>query len=207
MRLASWTINIVMAAVFTALFLSGCARRHKLTPDGLAWLERSAKDKDQIFVYPHKRVVAVYERLKEASVVVDRTVKQDSQTLKKIVPLERNEAGQIIDRSDRNGVPMLWISFNPKCNARDCAFGFVRTEDELYKLVETPTYEGFRLLGVYRKSETRRNRMKKRKVKAFGEANEVYTLKRGKRVPTVWLDIKKRINADEEREVERQGGR
>lgn len=207
MRLVTTRINIVICAVFTALCLVGCARRHKLTPDGLAWLERSAETKDQIFVYPHKRVLAVYERLEDSSVVVDRTVKQDSRTRKKIVLLERNEAGQIVERGEKNGVPLLWISFRTDCDRKECAFGFVRTEDNLFKLVETPSYAGFRLLGVYRKTETKRNRMKKRKVKAFGEANEVYTVKRRKRVLTVWLDIKKRINADEQREVERQGGR
>lgn len=207
MRLVTGNLVVAIFTVFTALFLGGCARRFKLTPEGLENLERIAVQKDQIFVYPHKRVLAVYERLEEEKVAVGRTVTEDSRTRKKIVLLERNDAGQIVDRGDKNGVPILWVSFRRDCEVRDCAFGFVRTEDNLFKLVETPTYAGFRLVSVYRKSETKRNRMKRRKVKALGEANDVYTVQRRKRVLTVRLDVKKRINADEERELDPQGGR
>lgn len=185
---------------------SGCARRFKLTPQELARLDR-ATNPDQIFAYSHKRFIVIYELDTEKAFELGRTVKVDVERVRPVVFVDRNKAGQIVVRDESNGVPRLWVSFRKDCNEASCAYGFVRTEDNLYKLAFVPEREGYKLLAVYRKAERPRTRMKKGKVKALGEANEVYLVKRKRRVKTVYLDVKKRIRENEVRTIEEEEGR
>lgn len=195
----TWRVLVRVVIVSVATTIStGCARRYKVTPEGLAQLERRAGSQDKVFVYPHNRLISVYQLDLEKIYKPGQTVKIDVERQIDRVVLKRSSPGQIIAKGDQNGVPILWVSFDPECNDPSCSFGFVRTEDDLYKLaVVPPPRDGYKPAEVYRRSETKRNRMKRRKVKALGEANEVYTVKRKWRVLTIRLDVKKRIRERE----------
>lgn len=188
-------------------FATGCTRRFKLTPTELARLERRAQNPEDVFVYPHRKVIVVYRLDTELEYQSGRTVKIDLERETLVEVLKRNKAGQIVGKGDQNGVPILWVSFRPSCEEPRCAFGFVRTEDNLYKLAVVPLREGYKPPTTYRRTETKRNKTKKRKVKTLAEANEVYTVKRGKRVKWVHLDVKKRIREREKRRIEVHEGR
>jgi hypothetical protein len=203
---SSTALLALMCVCMCLLVASGCARRFKLTPQELARLDR-ATNPDQIFAYSHKRFIVIYELDSEKAFELGRTVKVDVEKVRPLVFVDRTSAGQIIARDESNGVPRLWVSFRKDCNDPSCAYGFVRTEDNLYKLAFVPERAGYKLLAVYRKSERPRNKMKKGKVKALGEANEVYLVKRKRRVKTVHLDVKKRIREDEVRTIEEEKGR
>ncbi len=186
---------------------SGCARRFKLTPEELSRLDRKAKNPEDLYAYPHRRFVVKYALDTEKSFELGRTVKQDVQKELDIKVVLRKASGQIIARDESNGVPRLWLSFSASCNDQSCAYGFVRTEDNLYKLAFVPDRPGYKLLAVYRRNERPRQKMKKGKVSALGEANEVFLIKRKRRVKTIHLDVKKRIREDEIRTIEEEKGR
>ena len=200
------TVLAVMFVLGAALSLTGCTRRYKLTPDGLSYLERRAREQgrdDQVFVLPHNRILALYQLDVEKAYEAGKTVKVDVEHRLKRVLLKRKKMGQIVAKGDLNGVPVLWVSFAQDCNEQACAFGFVRTERELYELAVVPLREGYKPAVMYRRTEVKRNRMKKHKVKALGEANKVYAVKRKRGALTVRLDFKRQTREREtsEREV------
>lgn len=217
--LADSRIASALALGLCVLSSSGCARRFKLTPDELTALDkrvenyeqRASQDpetkKEEVFVYPHRRFIVKYELSTESSVKLDRTINTVLEKQSPLVFVLRSRAGQIVEREESNGVPLVWVSFERECNTRDCAFGFVRTEDNLHKLAFVPPREGYAVQAVYRRNERPRNIMKKAKVAALGEANFVYLVKRRHRVRTVYLDVKKRIRTKEYRSIEVQEGR
>jgi len=186
---------------------TGCARRFKLTPDELARLDRKARNPEDLYAYPHRRFIVKYVLDTEKSFELGRQINVDVQKELDIKVVLRTASGQIIARDESNGVPRLWVSFSASCNEQACAYGFVRTEDNLYKLAFVPDRPGYKLAAVYRRAERPRQKMKKGKVSALGEANEVYLIKRKRRVKTIHLDIKKRIREDEIRTVEEEKGR
>jgi len=206
-----WRGSSALLALVTFMTLltavSGCARRFKLTPDELARLDKRVTNPEQLYAYPHRKIILIYELDTEQKVELGRTVNIDVQKERPLVMVYRTASGQIIERDESNGVPRLWLSFRKDCNDQSCAFGFVRTEDNLYKLAFVPEREGYKLLAIYRRVERKRNKMKKGKVSALGEANEVYLIKRKRRVKTIHLDVKKRIREDEIRTIEEEKGR
>jgi len=212
-------IAAALAVGLCLLSPSGCARRFKLTPDELASLDKRVVDyerraaldprtkKEEVFVYTHRRFIVKYELNTEKAYEMGRTSNVQLESEQPLVFVLRSRAGQIIAREESNGVPLLWVSFTTACNTKDCAFGFVRTEDNLHKLAFVPPRESFKLQAVYWRNERKRAVMKRKKVKGLGEANEVYVLKRKRRVKTVYLDVIKRIRRDENRTIEVQDGR
>lgn len=227
MRIHSYFGSKIAAALtvgLCALLSAGCTRRVRLTPEELLDLDRRiaryeqrvAVDpntkKEELFVYTHRRFIVKYEASTEIDSTVGRNIYQEVEKRQPLVFIIRSRAGQIIAREENNGVPLLWVSFD-KCDSKDCAFGFVRTEDNLHKLVFVPPLpgvpprEGFKVQSVYRRYERPRNVMKKAKIAALGEANEVYVVKRKRRVKTVFLDVRKRIREKELREIEVKEGR
>ena len=199
----SWVSLIALVMVAS----SGCARRFKLTPEELARLDRKARNPEDLYAYPHRRFIVKYTLDTEKSFELGRTVKQDVQKELDLKVVLRTAAGQIIARDESNGVPRLWLSFSSSCNEQACAYGFVRTEDNLYKLAFVPDRPGYKLTAVYRRAERPRQKMKLGKVSALGEANEVYLIKRKRRVRTIHLDVKKRIREDEIRTIQEEKGR
>lgn len=209
----------VLVMGLSVLLAAGCARRFKLTPDELVSLDervtsyerRLAVDpqaaKAEVFVYTHRRFIVKYEQNTEKSVEVGRTVDMALMSERPLIFILRSRAGQIVARDESNGVPRLWVSFSSECNIMDCAYGFVRTEDNLHKLAYVPAREGFALQAVYYRHERPGRIMKKMKIRTNGEANHVYVLKRKRRVKTVYLDVKKRIRRDEYRTIEVPDGR
>ena len=219
MRVQRFVGSKIASALAVGLcFLSstGCARRFKLTPDELTALDKRVVDyerraaldpqakKEEVFVYTHRRFIAKYERSTERAHEMGRTVKVALEEERKLVLVRRSSPGQIIAREESNGVPLLWVSFDIKCNTKDCAFGFVRAEDNRHKLAYVPPREDFKFQALYWRNERPRDIMKKKKIKGVGEANFVYVLKRWHRVKTVYLDVKKRIKTDENRTFEVQ---
>lgn len=216
----------VAAALAVGLLVlsAGCTRRLKLTPEELIDLDRRvaiyeqrvaidpSTQKDELFVYTHRRFIVKYERVMEKSFAMGHKVDLTRERLSPISFIKYSSPGQIIAREESNGVPLLWVSFD-ECNVKECSYGFVRTEDNLYKLAFVPALpfvppeEGYKLKAVYRRYERPKKIMKKAKVAALGEANEVYVLKRKRRVKTVFLDVKKRIREKEERILDVKEGR
>jgi hypothetical protein len=217
-------ITLAALALLVALTTSGCTRRVRLTPQELYDLDRrvaryeervktdpNAK-KQELFVYAHRRFIVEYQADVETAADVGRKFAIDIEAKRPLTFIRRHSAGQIIAREEHNGVPLLWVSFD-ECDIKDCAFGFVRTEDNLHKLVFVPALpdieerEAFKLKAVYHRSESARRVMRRNKVKSLGEANEVYVLKRKRRVKTIHLDVRKRLRKKEYRTLDIKEGR
>lgn len=214
-----------LAVGLCVLASMGCTRRLKLTPEELLDLDRrvalyeqrAAIDpntpRDELFVYAHRRFFVKYERVEEKSFAMGHKVDLTRERKTPMAVIEYSSPGQIIAREESNGVPLLWVSYD-ECNVKECAYGFVRTEDNLHKLAFVPAQpfvppeEGYKLKTVYHRYERPKKIMRKTKVAALGEANEVYVLKKRKRrVKTVYLDVRKRIREKEERILDVKKGR
>jgi hypothetical protein len=227
MRIHSYFGSKIAAALsvgLCVLLAAGCTRRVRLTPEELLDLDRRIADyerrkeidpntpKEQMFVYTHRRFIVKYERVKETAFAMGHKVDLKRERETPITLVYYSLPGQIIAREESNGVPLLWVSFD-ECDAKECAFGFVRTEDNRHKLAYVPAMpfvppqEGFKIQALYRRYERPRSIMKKAKVNALGEANEVYVVKRKRRVKTIFLDVKKRVREKEQRILDVKEGR
>jgi hypothetical protein len=190
---------------------SGCARRFKLTPKELEKVEARAGTSEGLRVFVHRKTILFYEEeVSQDSFVVDRQIKERRIREPYILPITRRTPGKILGVSEQNGMPILWVTFDQRiCDEVACGIGFVRTEDDLYKLAVLPLREGYKPPVVYRRTEKKRNKMGLGKVKALAEANDVYVISRGKkrrRVKTVHLDVKKNVRETERRKIDRPTG-
>ena len=186
----------------------------RLTPQELAKIEDKGGGLDSLRVHVRRKTILRYdeEEAKE-SFEVNRQVTERQLREPKVIPIGRGTRGMIIGDGERNGMRILWVSFDlRKCDALDCALGFVRTEDERYKLAVVPRREGYLPAKVYRAREKRRTRLSLGKVEALAEANDVYLSKpkrkrvKKRRIKTIELDFKKNLRIRERRDVDRPDG-
>lgn len=193
-------LALLLVALSGVLADAGCTRRFRLTPDELARVEEKEGSADDLRVYVRRKTILRHdEESSEESFEVQREVKERRIRRPKVIALGRNTAGKILGVGDRNGMPILWVTFDLKlCDATSCALGFVRTEDERYKLAVVPQLAGYKEPKVFRKREKKRALLTLGKVEALAEANDVYLIKpkrrvKKRRIKTIELDIKKNV--------------
>lgn len=187
------------------LLLPACARRFKLADVDLEEARESNALGD-LRVFPSNRTITNYDEPAARTVTVDRTIRQRSRRERRPRILGRNTSGAIISEDLLNGQKLLWITFDRNCATPECAYGFVQVEDMRYLLVHVPEREGFAPPRSYRSLRLKRHKLKKGHLRSLSEANQVYRLERKRRVPVVFLEVK-RANQDRVRERrERESG-
>lgn len=178
-----------------------------LSPEEFQRIDKQEQATEALRVYVSKRLVVVYEADdRDQSYEVDRTINtaQDRQLLRVII--SRSTMGQIIDTEDRNGAPLLWVTFSSRCKDKDCAYGFVQTEDGVFRLTEVPERDGYKPAKVYFKRDPKKA-MGLGKLKSLAEKNEVYVFKKKNgKVKTIDLIVKKRTDNKRQVDTIRDGG-
>ena len=185
-----WGRAAAALAVSLLVLPAGCARRFKLSDFDLA----EAKDSDaldKLRVYPSNRTLSFYDEPGLTSVIVEKKIQERSRRDRRGQILGRNTSGLIVGDDRLNGQRLLWVTFTPQCASPECAYGFVQVEDTRYVLMHVPEREGFGKPRVFRSIKMKRHQMKKGQLRSLAEANKVYRLKRKRRVPTVFLEIKR----------------
>lgn len=185
---------------------TGCAKRLTLTPGEFERIEKREQATEDLRVYVGKKLVVIYELGDDAaSYEVDKNINTSSEQNILRVIIARSTKGVIIDSEDKNGAPLLWVTFSPKCNDKDCAFGFVQTEDGVFRLTIAPERDGYKSPKPYFRAETRP--MTHGKLKSLAEKNNVFLWKnpRGK-IFTTDLIVKKRTDTKRRTETIRNGG-
>jgi len=183
-------------ALLAALGLSGCAQRRLLTNQVLDEA-RKQKSVEQLRAYVSNRTIASYDQRLLEERRMGREVVDRSERRRLRRTLGRQQRGKIIKVDKLNGQTLLWVSFERTCQSPDCAFGFVSTEDERYRLVQAPVRSGYEAPSMYRGVATKRQKMAKGKLKALSDANAVYKLNRKrkrKRHLSVILELKKQVD-------------
>lgn len=184
---------------------SGCATRLKLADVDL----QEAKETDALGalrVYPSNRTISVYDEPALTAVTIDREIRQSSRRKRHKQILRRGTSGAIIGEDLLNGQKLLYITFSRSCATPECAYGFVQVEDGRYVLVHSPERDGYAPPKVHRSIFIKRHRMKKGFLRALTEANKVYKLDRKRRVPVVFLEIKRSKRDKVEGQSERESG-
>lgn len=178
--------------LLACLNLCACAARQILSDRRLAEADAGGAG-NVLRVYVSHRTITVYDR----GVVDEKFVRKqiDERKLKDRVKVKlgRNDSGIVVDEELKNGQRLLWISFDRRCG-RECAFGFVHTEDGRYRLVELPEREGYNKPYVYRSIKIKRHKMRHGRLRSLSDANEVYELQRRRKRAnrTVFLEFKLR---------------
>ncbi|MCA9705647.1 MAG: hypothetical protein KDK70_07360 [Myxococcales bacterium] len=190
----AWGRAAAVLAVLLLLLDTGCARRFKLSDPDLAEAKESNALGD-LRVYPSNRTISLYDEPAMRSVTIEREIRQRSRRERRGRILRRNTPGAIIDEGLLNGQKLLWVTFDRQCATPECAYGFVQVEDARYVLAHVPEREGYKPPRVHRSLVIKRHQMKKGHLRSLAEANQVYRLKRKRRVPTVFLEVK-RANQD-----------
>lgn len=197
----------VLALALGLLTSSGCARRLELTPGEFERIDKQEQATEALRVYVSKRLIVVYEAdERDAKYQVDRTINtsQDRQLLRVII--SRGTMGQIIDTEDRNGAPLLWVTFSSRCKEKDCSYGFVQTEDGVFRLTVVPERDGYLAPKVYFRNEPKKQ-MALGKLKSLAEKNSVFVFKKKNgKVRTIDLIVKKRTDNKRQVDTIRDGG-
>ncbi len=185
---------------------TSCARRLILTPAEYERIEKREQATEDLRVYVSKKLIVVYEREDDAATYeVDKTIKTSSEQNLLRVIIAKNTKGLIIDAEDRNGAPLLWVTFNSRCKDKDCAFGFVQAEDGVFRLHSAPEREGYKPGKPHFKSE--KKQMKLGKLKSLAEKNDVFLWKnKREKIFTIDLIVKKRNVKKRDVTTERGGG-
>jgi hypothetical protein len=195
-------------AVATALLaLSGCARRFYLQPKELEKVQTQA-GVQPLRVYTHRRLIALYdEKDVDEKFRVEREIKESARNeqVKKIIT--RNTAGLILKIDESNGMPLLWVTFDPGCTETDCAFAFAQAEDGRYRLHSVPTRMGYKDPRSFRAIVWKKRRLRPGKMSSLAEANDVYLVKkRNGKILTIDLDVKKKVDRRTQTDTERSRG-
>lgn len=172
---------------------AACTPREYLTPRGLSDIQRRDTELDMIRVYPSATFITLYSRPLGEEYDIERSqgaVIDTFQARRIEVPTDRKRPGAILGIERRGKQLQLWVSFDTECQERSCAYGFIQTEDGLYRLFQVPNIERYAEPFVYRKRISRRKRMKKTKVFSRSRATPVYFTTRGI-TASIALEIKR----------------
>lgn len=173
--------------------LAACAPREYLTPRGLADIQRRDAKLEMIRVYPSATFITLYSRPLGENYDIERSqgaVIDTFQGRQIEVPTGRKRPGAILELDRSSGRLVIWVTFDTKCTERKCAYGFVQTEDALYRLFQVPAIDRYAEPFVYRKRISRRKRMKKTKIYSRSRSTPVYFTTRGI-TASIALEIKR----------------
>lgn len=186
-------LKVGLGLVLGAGALGACAPREYLTPAGLSEIMARDPELQMVRVYPSAKFIVVYQRGLGEDYDIERSegsVVNTFEARRVEVPIPRDLKGAILEAVQEEGRVVLWISFDTKCQARDCAYGFAQTEDGLYRLFQAPPVPQYSEPTLYRKRISRRKRMSKTKVYSRSRSLPVYFTTRGM-TASIALEIKK----------------
>jgi hypothetical protein len=191
------------------LTTTSCAKRLILTPGEYERIEKREMAVEDLRVYVGKKLVVLYELEDDAATYkVEKTIKTSAEQNLVRVIIDKNTKGLILDTEDKNGAPLLWVTFNSRCKDKDCAFGFVQTEDGVFRLTSVPERDGYKKPRVYYKREkNEKKRMALGKLRSLAEKNDVYLFKnKREKIFTIDLIVKKRTDTKRTVKTERGSG-
>ena len=96
-------------------------------------------------VYPSVKFVSYYERELGQDLSVGGTqgeVQTGYRAQRVEIPFAKSLPGAIVGVDTHEGMPLLWVTFDPQCASERCALGFVLSHDQLYRLVHVPRLAG-----------------------------------------------------------------
>lgn len=196
--------------LLTALVVSGCARRLDLTPTELARIKEKDPELKILRVFPNKKLISLYResQVAQSLEVGKRKITERGAYRPLEIIVGGSTPGKIIETTELNGMPLMWVSFDNDCDNTACAYGFALTELGLYSLIKVPDREKYETPVSYRKNKFKRNELKYTKQKSLAEANEVFaaTRKRSGKVLTIDLQIRKDTYRPTRADRKRAGG-
>ena len=197
----------VMLALILGSGASGCARRIVLDPPELSRVEALPQGISALRVYASETIVLVYPSAKKAqSYDVDRTIRDKSNSSSFELIVSRKTPGLVIDEDQSNGQRRLWVTFDPSCRKKDCAFGFVLTEEGEYALAELPSRRGYAEPVAFIRRPKKKFELKRGRLHSLAEANEVWVRGQGKDAQIVYLEAKKKVARGHRRSTTRSRG-
>jgi len=197
-----------LLAALALVAASGCAKRFALKPDELEKVQLEA-GVNPLRVYTSERLVTTWvEGQKNEQFEDDRQIRQASARLRIKNVTTKTDSGLILAIEELNGMPLLWVTFSADCREPACAFGFVQTEDGLYRLFKSPPLEGYAEPANYYKWLWKKyRRMKPGKMKSLGEANAVLVnKKKNGKLRTIYLEVIKVVDDRTRTRTRRSGG-
>jgi outer membrane lipoprotein SlyB len=181
----------VLTAVLIAA--SGCANRQLVTSSVMRDIQARDPKLTKIRVYPAVTFVVVHTKALGDDVRVSGqagTVREDIRGRRVEVEVNRTRPGAIVAVETLEGQPALWVTFDDECTVRDCAFGFVRTEDGKYRLFHVPLLPGYSEPAVFRKRIAPNKAMEKTRIFSKSKGASVYFTMRGQ-IASIALEVKK----------------
>jgi hypothetical protein len=210
MRAASFGPGTVLLAAIALGGGGGCAKRLALEQKELEKVQGAGEaGLDSLRVYTSERLVTTWvEGNVNEQFEVDRQIREASARLRIKNVTTTGDSGKILKIEELNGMPLLWVTFSASCGQPDCAFGFVQTEDGLYRLFKSPALEGYADPANYYKWLWKKyRRMKLGKMKSLGEANDVLVnKKRNGKLRTIFLEVDKLVDDRTRTRTRRSGG-
>jgi hypothetical protein len=200
-------VALLVAMGWPQLVLGGCAKRYPLTPDELQRVGTESREQN-LRVYTNKRLIGLYDEADvQEQYQVQKKIREasDQDRLKEVIT--NNTAGLILEQSERNGAPLLSVTFDPSCRTPACAYGFVQTETGHFRLVTVPPREGYGDPRSYRACVWKKRRLHKGKLNSLAEANEVFLVKkRNGKILTIDLTVKKVVDKRTKTKTRRNQG-
>jgi hypothetical protein len=196
-----------MIALAAGLLAStGCARRLKLSPEEFERIDTREQATDALRVYVSKKLVVIYaDEASSQDYEVNKTITEsaDIRRLKRIIG--RGTPGLVVDKDERNGAPVLWVTFTGDCKDKTCAYGFAQTEDGVFRLMESGVMDGYKAPVSFYKTE--KKQLKLGKLKSLAEKNDVLLWKNKRdKLFTIDVIVKKRKVRKRDTDVIRDEG-
>ncbi|GEM_PF-1170345 len=185
---------------------AGCVRRLQLSPGEFERIDKQEQAVDDLRVYVSKKLVVVYEADDDnADYAVDKRINVSSDQRLLRVIISKGTRGVIMDSDQKNGAPLLWVRFSSRCKDKDCAYGFVQTEDGVFRLAIVPDRDGYKQAKPHYTAD--KKPLTLNKLKSLAEKNDVYLWKNKRdKVFTIDLIVKKKTDKSRQVNTIRDGG-
>ena len=180
--------------MFAAICCTGCANREYVTPNVLLDIQRTDPEFEALRVFPSATFINVHLQALGDDTDVESQIGsvRELVTGKRVeIEIPRGEPGLIVGLDQHEGDALLWISFDERCRTQSCAYGFIQTDDGLFRLFHVPPLPGYAEPVVYRKRMTPRKAMERTKIYSRSKAAPVYFTMRGL-AASIALEIRKR---------------
>lgn len=168
--------RLLLHLVWLVALAAGCVTRHTLREhDYSGRIFTEADGPARIRLYVDRRLVIIRDDLDEPSERIAASIDKQGRRKRLRYTISKRTAGKLIAVDDRNHKPLLWLTFDPACAERSCAFGFVASDDgSAFRLAVVPDNPIFARERVYARRAGLRRPLRRGYVAARSEANPIY---------------------------------
>ena len=131
-------VSILALALALLIGNAHASNRETFTGEILRRVQKVDGGVDSVRLYLNHRLVVKRSTPLGSNTTVDGSVDTVTRGVERKDVISRGAAGKIVEISEFQGTPILWVSFDTSCTVRACAWGFLSYGGHFFGLAALP---------------------------------------------------------------------